>query len=257
MEQVNSASAIWKRSKNDLSEEDYNEFYKTIGHDSENPLLYLHTQAEGTLEYTTLFFVPKKAPFDMYQVDYRPGIKLYVKRVFITDDDKELMPTYLRFLRGVIDSEDLPLNVSREILQQNSVLQNIQNASVKKLLSEFRVLAEKDKEKYVEFISQYNRPLKEGLYSDFANRDALLELVRLKSTKVDGWTSFEEYKGRMLPGSESDLLHHGRKRSRRSATRRFSKRTVRKISKFSLWMTRSMRSSFRRSGTTRISISKA
>jgi len=197
-EQINSASALWKRPKSELKEEDYNEFYKTLSHDTEDPLLYIHTRAEGALEYTTLFYVPKKAPFDMYQVDYRPGVKLYVKRVFITDDDKELMPTYLRFLRGVIDSEDLPLNVSREILQQNRIMVNIRNASVKKVLGEFQRLALEDKEKYNQFISQYNRPLKEGLYTDYGNRDILLELVRFKSTKVEGYTSLEEYVHRML-----------------------------------------------------------
>lgn len=197
-EQINSASALWKRPKSELKEEDYNEFYKALSHDTEDPLLYIHTRAEGALEYTTLFYVPKKAPFDMYQVDYRPGVKLYVKRVFITDDDKELMPTYLRFLRGVIDSEDLPLNVSREILQQNRIMVNIRNASVKKVLGEFQRLALEDKEKYTQFISQYNRPLKEGLYTDYGNRDVLLELVRFKSTKVEGYTSLEEYVHRML-----------------------------------------------------------
>ncbi len=196
VEQVNSASALWKRPKSELKDEDYIEFYKTTSHDSDDPLLWVHTQAEGTLEYTTLFFIPKKAPFDMYQVDYRPGVKLYVKRVFITDDEKELMPAYLRFVRGVIDSEDLPLNVSREILQQNRVLANIKSVSVKKILSELEALS-RNKEKYKEFIDQFNRPLKEGLYSDFANRDTLLELVRFKSTKVEGYTSLSEYKDRM------------------------------------------------------------
>ncbi|MCL2174878.1 MAG: molecular chaperone HtpG, partial [Treponema sp.] len=137
-DRINSGTAIWRRAKSELKEEDYNEFYKQIGHDSENPLHHIHTKAEGTLEYSTLFYIPKKAPMDLYNVDYKPGVKLYVKRVFITDDDKELMPVYLRFVRGIIDSEDLPLNVSREILQQNKILLNIKNASVKKLLSEFK-----------------------------------------------------------------------------------------------------------------------
>ncbi|MDR3200070.1 MAG: molecular chaperone HtpG, partial [Spirochaetales bacterium] len=140
-EQVNTASALWKKPKNELKDEDYNGFYKTISHDSDDPLFYIHTRAEGAMEYTTLFFIPKRAPFDLYNVDYKPGVKLYVKRVFITDDDKELIPTYLRFLRGVIDSEDLPLNVSREILQQNKVLANIRTASVKKVLGEFQRIA--------------------------------------------------------------------------------------------------------------------
>ncbi|MDR0301159.1 MAG: molecular chaperone HtpG, partial [Treponema sp.] len=176
-DRINSGTALWRRAKTDLKPEDYNEFYKQLGHDSDEPLHYIHTHAEGTLEYTTLFYIPQKAPFDMYNVDYKPGVKLYVKRVFITDDNKELMPTYLRFVRGVIDSEDLPLNVSREILQQNKILLNIKNASVKKLLSEFKQMADnavsggdEAKEKWETFVSQFNRPLKEGLYQDFANR---------------------------------------------------------------------------------------
>ncbi len=196
-ERINSGTAIWRRPKGELKEEDYVEFYKQIAHDSDEPLFYVHTKAEGTQEYATLFYVPKKAPFDLYNVDYKAGVKLYVKRVFITDDDKELMPTWLRFVRGVIDSEDLPLNVSREILQQNRILTNIKNGSVKKLLGEFKALADNNKEKWDVFVSQFNRPLKEGLYQDFANREALLELVRFKSTAVEGWTSLADYASRM------------------------------------------------------------
>lgn len=196
-ERINSGTAIWRRAKSELKEEDYSEFYKQIAHDSDDPLFYIHTKAEGTLEYSTLFYIPKKAPFDMYNADYKPGVKLYVKRVFITDDEKELMPTYLRFVRGVIDSEDLPLNVSREILQQNKVLINIKNASVKKLLSEFKTIMENNKEKWDVFIEQYNRPLKEGLYQDFANREAIQELVRFKSSTQEGLTSFADYVSRM------------------------------------------------------------
>ncbi len=203
LEQVNSASALWKQSKSELSDEDYKNFYKTISHEGDDPLFWLHTKAEGTLEYTTLFFVPSRAPFDMYQVDYRPGVKLYVQRIFITDDEKELMPTYLRFLRGVIDSEDLPLNVSREILQQNKVMANIRNASVKKVLGELQRIALEDKDLYTKFIEQYNRPLKEGLYQDYANRETLMELVRFKSTSVEGYTSLEEYKQRMIGDQKS------------------------------------------------------
>ena len=203
VEKANSAGAMWKRSKSDLTDEDYKEFYHSIGHDSDDPLFYLHTQAEGTIEYTTLFFVPKTAPFDMYQADYKPGVKLYVRRVFITDDEKELLPTWLRFVRGVIDSEDLPLNVSREILQQNRVMNNIRNASVKKLLGEFSRIAQEEPETYTSFIEQYNRPLKEGLYQDFSHREALLELVRFKSTTEEGWTSLEKYKERMLPDQKA------------------------------------------------------
>jgi molecular chaperone HtpG len=203
-EQINSGTAIWRKPKSELKEEDYRDFYKQISHDTDDPLFYVHTKAEGTLEYSTLFFVPKKAPFDLYYADYRPGVKLYVRRVFITDDDKELMPTWLRFVRGVIDSEDLPLNVSREILQQNKILVNIKSASVKKLLSEFKALADRAaagdndaKEQWETFISQFNRPLKEGLYQDFANRDAIQDLIRFKSSSVEGWTSFADYVSRM------------------------------------------------------------
>ncbi|MDR0643539.1 MAG: molecular chaperone HtpG [Treponema sp.] len=202
-DQVNDGAAIWRKSKSELKNEDYVEFYKQIAHDTDDPLFYVHTKAEGTLEYNTLFYVPKKAPFDLYQVDYKPGVKLYVKRVFITDDDKELMPTWLRFVRGVIDSEDLPLNVSREILQQNKILSNIRTASVKKLLAEFKTIAETDKEKWDIFVSQYNRPLKEGVYQDWANREAIIELLRFKSTAVEGWTSFAEYVSRMKDGQKN------------------------------------------------------
>lgn len=198
-EQVNAASAMWQRSKSELKDEDYKEFYKSITGDWEDPLFWFHTRAEGTLEYTTLFYIPAKAPMDLYQADYKGGVKLYVKRVFILDDSRELLPQYLRFVRGVIDSEDLPLNVSREILQQNKVLTSIKTASVKKILSELKTIAANDKEKYAQFIAEYNRPLKEGLYGDYANRETLLELVRFKSTKVDGLTSFVEAKERMQP----------------------------------------------------------
>lgn len=224
VDQVNSASALWKRPKSELKPEDYNEFYKTIGHDGEEPLHYVHTHAEGTQEYTTLFFIPQRAPFDMYQADYKSGVKLYVKRVFITDDDRELLPAYLRFVRGVIDSEDLPLNVSREILQQNRILETIKSQSVKKLLGEFKKMGEaadkarkaekptddekKAVEKWNKFVSAFNRPMKEGLYSDYANRDEIAEIVRFKSTDASGtgddnWTSFADYVQRMKPDQKA------------------------------------------------------
>lgn len=196
-EQINAASAMWQRPKSELKEDDYKEFYKAITGDFEDPLFWFHTRAEGTLEYTTLFYIPAKAPLDLYQADYKGGIKLYVKRVFIMDDSRELLPQYLRFVRGVIDSEDLPLNVSREILQQNQVLSNIKTASVKKILSELKAVSSNDPEKYLKFIAEYNRPLKEGLYGDYANRDTLLDLIRFRSSKVEGLTSFTEVKGRM------------------------------------------------------------
>ena len=203
-EQINDASALWQKPKSELKDEDYKNFYKSLSHDSTDPLLYVHTKAEGTLEYTTLFYVPAKAPFDMYHADYKPGVKLFVKRVFITEDEKELLPVYLRFVRGIIDSEDLPLNVSREILQQNRILNNIRSASVKKLLGEFKKLAETDKEKYETFITEYNRPLKEGLYSDYEHRDELLELIRFRTTNEENtWTSLADYVQRMKEGQKA------------------------------------------------------
>jgi molecular chaperone HtpG len=198
-EQVNAASAMWQRPKSELKDDDYKEFYKSITGDWEDPLFWFHTRAEGTLEYTTLFYIPTKAPLDLYQADYKGGVKLYVKRIFIMDDSKDLLPQYLRFVRGIIDSEDLPLNVSREILQQNKVLTSIKTASVKKILSELKTIATNDPEKYSQFIAEYNRPLKEGLYGDFANRETLLELIRFKSTKVEGLTSLAEARERMQP----------------------------------------------------------
>jgi molecular chaperone HtpG len=202
VDQVNAASAFWKRSKSDLKDEDYNEFYKTFTHDYDDPMLHMHTQAEGTLDYTTLFFIPKKAPMDLFRADYKAGVKLYVKRVFITDDEKELLPTYLRFVRGVIDSEDLPLNVSREILQQNKILSKIRTNSVKKILSELETLA-KDEAKYGEFYAEFGRPVKEGLYQDFENRETLLSLVRFKTTAKEGFTSFADYVQRMKPDQKA------------------------------------------------------
>jgi len=198
-EQVNAASAMWQRQKSELKEDDYKEFYKSITGDWEDPLFWFHTRAEGTLEYTTLFYIPSKAPLDLYQSDYKGGVKLYMKRVFIMEDSRDLLPQYLRFVRGIIDSEDLPLNVSREILQQNKVLTSIKTASVKKILSELKNIATVDREKYSQFIAEYNRPLKEGLYGDFANRETLLDLIRFKSSKVEGLTSLAEAKERMHP----------------------------------------------------------
>jgi molecular chaperone HtpG len=202
-EQVNAASALWRRPKNELTDEDYKELYKSITGDWEDPLFWFHTKAEGSLEYTTLFYVPAKAPLDLYQAEYKGGVKLYVKRVFILDDSRELLPQYLRFVRGIIDSEDLPLNVSREILQQNRVLASIRTASVKKILAELKNIAANQPEQYLKFIAEFNRPLKEGLYSDFANRETLLDLVRFKSTQVEGLTSLADVKSRMIDGQQS------------------------------------------------------
>ena len=203
VDQINSASAFWKRSKSSIKKKDYNDFYKSISNDNEDPLMHIHTQAEGTLDYSTLFFIPKNAPFDMYNADYKSGMKLYIKRVFITDDDKELMPTYLRFVRGIIDSEDLPLNVSREILQQNKVLSKIRSNSVKKILDEFIKLA-KNKEKYDDFYQEFGKPIKEGLYQDFENKDKLIELVRFKTTNSeDNLVSFKDYVKNMKKDQKS------------------------------------------------------
>ncbi len=198
-EQINSASALWKRPKNELKDEDYAEFYKVISHDSEAPLHYIHTHAEGTQSYSTLFYIPKKSPFDLFRADYTPGVKLYVKRVFITDNDKELMPTYLRFVKGIIDSEDLPLNVSREILQKNRVLSKIKSTSVKKILSELENIKKNDREKYNAFYNEFGIPVKEGLYQDFENREKLMDLIMYRSTKAEGFTTLDEYISRFEP----------------------------------------------------------
>ena len=201
-EQINKASALWRLSKSELKDEDYKEFYKQISHDSEDPLLWIHTRAEGTLEYYTLFYIPKKAPIDLFRVDYQPGVKLYVKRVFITDEERELLPTYLRFVRGIIDAEDLPLNVSREILQENIILSKIKKASVKKILGELKKLLEKDRDSYENFFKEMGKALKEGIYSDFENRDKLLDLMLFKSSKRDGYITLKEYKEGMKEGQE-------------------------------------------------------
>ena len=202
-EQVNAASALWRRPKNELTDDDYKELYKSISGGWDDPLFWFHTKAEGSLEYTTLFYIPAKAPLDLYQAEYKAGIKLYVKRVFIMDDSRDLLPQYLRFVRGIIDSEDLPLNVSREILQQNRVVASIRTASVKKILSELKNAAANQPEQYLKFITEFNRPLKEGLYGDFANRDLLLDLVRFKSSAVEGLTSLADVKSRMKDGQKS------------------------------------------------------
>ena len=202
IEQVNKASALWSMSKNDIKEEEYQDFYKNISHDSENPLLTMHNKAEGTLEYTTLFYVPSKAPMDLFRVDYTPGVKLYINRVFITDDDKELMPTYLRFLKGVIDSADLPLNVSREILQNNAILEKIKKTSVKKVLSELSKMAKKDSDNYKKFHTEFGNVLKEGLYSDMENREKILELLRFETLNTPEAVSLTTYMENMAEGQE-------------------------------------------------------
>ncbi|HIC5291457.1 TPA: molecular chaperone HtpG [Campylobacter coli] len=204
--QINKANALWRMQKSSLKAEDYERFYEQNFHDSNKPLLYLHTKSEGKLEYNSLFFIPQNAPFDLYRVDYQSGLKLYVKRVFISDDDKELLPTYLRFVRGIIDVEDLPLNVSREILQENQILKGVKEASVKKILSELEKLKNKDKEKYLSFFKNFGKVLKEGLYGFGGEKDSLLKLMLYKSTKGESLRSLEEYKND-IQGEQKEIFY--------------------------------------------------
>ncbi|ENS3123510.1 TPA: molecular chaperone HtpG [Campylobacter coli] len=204
--QINKANALWRMQKSSLKTEDYERFYEQNFHDSNKPLLYLHTKSEGKLEYNSLFFIPQNAPFDLYRVDYQSGLKLYVKRVFISDDDKELLPTYLRFVRGIIDVEDLPLNVSREILQENQILKGVKEASVKKILSELEKLKNKDKEKYLSFFKNFGKVLKEGLYGFGGEKDSLLKLMLYKSTKGESLRSLEEYKND-IQGEQKEIFY--------------------------------------------------
>jgi len=192
-EQINRANALWTIAKKEISDDEYKDFYSSIAHSSEEPLTWMHNKAEGAVEYTTLFYIPSKAPMDMFRVDYQTGIKLYINRVFITDDEKDLMPTYLRFLRGVIDSKDLPLNVSREILQSNAVMNKIQKSSVKKVLSELSKMAKKDSQKYDAFYSEFGNVLKEGLYNDFDNREKILELMKFNTLNSNETVMIEEF----------------------------------------------------------------
>lgn len=195
LSQVNAATALWRQNKAKIKDEDYDKFYEQNFYDSK-PLLHIHTRSEGKIEYNTLFFIPSSAPYDLFRVDYQSGTKLYVKRVFITDDDKELLPSYLRFVRGIIDVEDLPLNVSREILQENIILRQVKEASVKKILSELAKLKEKERTKFEDFFKIFGKVLKEGLYGFSADKEALLKLMLYKSSINSGLNSLEEYKNR-------------------------------------------------------------
>jgi molecular chaperone HtpG len=202
-ETVNRASALWARAKKDVSEEEYNEFYKHVAHDFEPPLAWSHNRVEGKQEYISLLFVPSHAPFDLYDRDRRHGIKLYVRRVFIMDDAEQLMPQYLRFVRGVIDSADLPLNVSREILQSSRDIDAIKAGSVKKVLGLLEDLAENQPEKYVEFWKAFGKVLKEGPGEDYANKERIAALLRFASTHADNdaqVVSLKDYIGRMKEG---------------------------------------------------------
>jgi molecular chaperone HtpG len=199
-ETVNKANALWARNKNDISEEEYHEFYKHVSHDYQVPLSYTHSRVEGKQEYISLLYIPAKAPFDLYDRERRHGIKLYVKRVFIMEDAEKLMPQYLRFVRGVIDSADLPLNVSREILQDSRDVDAIKNGSTKKVLSLLEDMAKDKPEDYAKFWAEFGRVLKEGPGEDFANKDKIAGLLRFASTKQDNDTqnvSLTDYVGRM------------------------------------------------------------
>ena len=201
-DQVNDAKAFWTKSKSELKDKEYKEFYKSFSNDMEDPFDWVHFRAEGNLEFTILFFMPKKASPDIFRADYQSGVKLYVNRVFITDDDKELLPPWLRFVKGVIDSSDLPLNVSREILQQNRIMAKIRSNSVKKILDRLKTIAG-DKDRYFEFYEQYGRLIKEGVYQDFEHKEALTDLLRFKSTKEEGLVSLREYVDRMREDQKS------------------------------------------------------
>jgi molecular chaperone HtpG len=202
-ETVNKAAALWTRSKGDITDAQYQEFYKQISYDQEPPLAYTHNRVEGRSEYTQLLFVPAKAPFDLWNRDKRGGVKLYVKRVFIMDDAEALMPVYLRFVKGVIDSADLPLNVSRELLQESRDVKAIREGSTKRVLSMLEDVAENQKDKYAEFWGQFGSVLKEGIGEDHANQERLSKLLRFASTQADAGVSFTDYVGRMKEGQEA------------------------------------------------------
>jgi molecular chaperone HtpG len=205
-EQINQASALWARPKSDITEEQYHEFYKHIAHDFEPPLAYSHAKVEGRQEYTQLLFIPRRAPYDLWDREHRHGIKLYIRRVFIMDDAEQLMPAYLRFVRGVIDSSDLPLNVSREILQQSRDVETIRAASVKRVLGLLDDLAEHHTDKYATFWKEFGRVFKEGAAEDTGNNERIAKLLRFASTRGDSeeqTVSLSEYVGRMKEGQHA------------------------------------------------------
>ena len=204
-EAINQASALWARSKNDITKEQYDEFYKHVSHDFEAPLAYSHARVEGKQEYTELLYIPAKAPFDLWDREQRHGIKLYVRRVFIMEDKGDLLPHYLRFVRGVVDSSDLPLNVSREILQESKDVDAIRAGCVKKVLGLLDDLAENDKEKYTKFWDEFGRVVKEGTGEDHSNKDRIAKLLRFATTLDDSekqTVSFADYVARMKEGQE-------------------------------------------------------
>ena len=205
-ETVNKASALWVRPKSEISDEDYEAFYKQVAHDFEGPLTWMHNKVEGNLSYISLLFIPKRAPFDLWDRDHRHGVHLYVRRVFIMDDAEHLMPRYLRFVRGVIDSDDLPLNVSRELLQHNRQIEKIKSASVKRVLDRLESMAKDEPENYATFWSTFGRVMKEGPAEDFGNRERIAKLLRFSSTHTDSETenvSLDDYIARMKDGQSS------------------------------------------------------
>ena len=202
-ETVNKASALWARPKSDITDAEYQDFYKAISYDSQPPLAYTHNRVEGRTEYTQLLYVPAKAPFDLWNRDKRGGVKLYVKRVFIMDDAEALMPVYLRFVKGVIDSADLPLNVSRELLQESRDVKAIREGSTKRVLTMLEDVAENQKDKYASFWNEFGAVLKEGLGEDFQNQERLAKLLRFASTHADEGVSLADVVGRMKEGQDA------------------------------------------------------
>ncbi len=205
-ETINSASALWTKSRQEISDEDYNQFYKHVGHDFQDPLTHVHSKVEGTNEYALLLYVPSRAPFDMWDRDAKHGVKLYIRKVFITDDAEQLMPRYLRFIRGVIDANSLPLNVSRELLQQSKQISAIKTGAVKKVLGMLENLAKNEPEKYATFWSQFGSVIKEGPIEDHANKARVAKLLRFASTHADTDkqdVALEDYVSRMKEGQEN------------------------------------------------------
>ncbi|HIM25207.1 MAG TPA: molecular chaperone HtpG, partial [Rhodospirillales bacterium] len=199
---LNTASALWTRPKKDITSEQYTEFYHHAAHAFDDPWMTLHNSVEGVLSYTNLLFIPSTQPFDLFHPDRKAQVKLYVKRVFITDDCEGLMPPYLRFMRGIVDSEDLPLNISREMFQHNPQLTKIRSGLSKRIMGELKKKANKKPEEYADFWNNFGAVLKEGLYEEPENREKILGLARFKSTTQDGWTSLEDYASRMKDGQE-------------------------------------------------------
>src|SRR6185437_5001248 len=202
-ETINHAAALWMRPRGEITPEQYREFYHHVGHSADEPWLILHNKAEGTYEYTTLLFVPTQKPFDLFDPSRKNRVKLYVRRVFITDDCPELLPPWLRFLKGVVDSEDLPLNVSREMLQKNPMLARMRGQIARRVVGELARKAKEAPNEYATFWDNFGAVLKEGLYEETELRDQLLELARFRSTAAPGLASLEDYVARMKPGQEA------------------------------------------------------